>query len=83
MKEQNSNDYKPVSCDLMDQLEALSSHQTPVRLKVSQKDGSVAWLNGTITDIYARDHADYLKLDSGQEIRLDAVITHRSTDQVA
>ncbi len=71
------NDYKPVSCDLSDELEALSTLKKPVRLKIENELGRIEWRLGHIQDLYARNHADYLKLRDGTEIRLDKILEWR------
>ncbi len=74
----NSNsDYKPVSCDLSDRLEELSVHKRPVELNIVYDDGHTDWRFGTIVDLFAKDHADYLKLADGTEVRLDKIIEWR------
>lgn len=73
---QQNSDYKPVSCDLSDELEALSVKHRGVTLKYLGENGS-EWITGHIADLYAKDHADYLKLDNGTVIRLDKIIEWR------
>jgi Rho-binding antiterminator len=81
MKDQDL--YKPVSCEMSDELEVLSVQGETVRFYVDQGDGSTTTLVGKIEDIYARDRADYLKLKNGVEIRLDRIIEYRPDKQAA
>ncbi len=72
-----STPYKPVSCDLSDELEAISIKKKSVNLRVLDDNGETIWKKGQIEDLFARDHADYLKLVDGTVIRLDKILDWR------
>ena len=76
MKAQKSS-YIPVSCDLIDEIEVLSIKKALVRFKVRSESGQVAWVTGKVKDLFVKDHADYMQLEDGSEIRLDHVLEHR------
>ena len=66
------NDYQPVSCDLHSQLELLAMHKTPVSIDLKDSNHS---LIGVIVDFIIHDGAEYLILDSGEEARLDTILS--------
>ncbi len=68
-----SNPYHPVSCEFHDVLEAAAVRRKQVPVVTRAADGSTTTRVARITDVYARDGADYMTLDSGETIRLDAL----------
>ncbi len=72
--QQKTDPYKPVSCDFLDELESEATLNHTLRLKVETGDGQFEWHLGHIQDFFVRDHADYLKLRDGAEIRLDKIL---------
>lgn len=81
METQKSTPYEPVSCDFIDQLEVYSLHKTPINVKVMNDDGEVAWIKGTVQDIFTQDHAEFVKLTEGSEIRLDRILEVKALQQ--
>ena len=74
MQPNHSTDpYKAVSCDFMDELEALATLKKSVRLHVETQDGKMEWVVGHIQDFFVHYHADYLKLRDGTVVRLDKI----------
>ena len=67
-------EYKPISCDYYDELEALATMKKKVEIVFRAENGGKSILLGRITDLYTRDKIEYMKLDSGLEIRLDTLI---------
>jgi Rho-binding antiterminator len=74
---QTNSDYKPVSCDLSDELEAISVRKQSVLLKIKDAQGAEDWRQGRIDDLFTKDHAEFLKLADGTVIRLDKIIEWR------
>lgn len=66
--------YIPIACGNYDELEALSVTGRDVEVKFFL-DGSIVEETGKIVDIFPRDKAEYLRLHSGTEIRLDDVLS--------
>ena len=64
--------YKPVSCDLHSQLELMAMHKSLVSLTIKDSNHS---LKGVISDIRILDGAEYLVLDNGAKVRLDAIVS--------
>ena len=69
------NDYRPIDCGVHDRLESFSVLRTRCRIDFHAADGTARSVNGRISDIFARDGAEYLRLDDGTEIRLDRLRT--------
>ena len=66
-----SNPYKPIDCSLHDQLLAFATLKQVVDIHF-QEAGQEKHVQGKIIDVYtAKTKEEFLKLDSGQEIRLD------------
>jgi Rho-binding antiterminator len=68
-------DYKPVSCDYHDELEAASMHKKDVELEFTS-DGVAKRERGKIADVYSADGAEFVKFDGGKgavAIRLDQI----------
>ena len=66
--------YSGVSCQLFDQFELFSMRATPVMLELKDKSS----LRGTITDVFSRENAEWLKIvnhEGEKIIRLDQIET--------
>ncbi len=68
------NNYKPISCDFYDELEAYSILKKEVEIFYEEETGNPASTFGRIKNLYSRDNVEYLLLDTGIEIRLDLLI---------
>jgi transcriptional antiterminator Rof (Rho-off) len=75
---QLNQDYKPVNCNLSDDLESLSVRHKPVRLKLILDDGHSTWRQGQIKDLFTKDHADFIELSDGSVFRLDKIVEWRN-----
>ncbi|MBW8888354.1 MAG: hypothetical protein JF616_11420 [Fibrobacteres bacterium] len=74
---ERNDDYRPIACDLYDRLESIATLRSLVRLTLKDEDAGPggASAEGRIADIYTReDKQEFLRLDGGQEIRLDRII---------
>jgi len=72
-------DYKPVSCDWHDELEAAAMHKTEVILEVDT-DGTRGTQRGRISDVFSREGEEFARLENGDgtaEIRLDRIVGFR------
>ncbi|MGI0488149.1 hypothetical protein ACN4EK_22130 [Pantanalinema rosaneae CENA516] len=67
--------YTPVSCDFHDQLEALATLHQDCHLVYHDDANQIIEVNARIVDVYARNHADFLKIKDGTEIRLDRIVS--------
>ena len=66
--------YKPISCDFHDELEAISVQKKPVEVVYKDERGGRQVLEGRITDLYTRDHEEFMIVEGGVEIRLDQLV---------
>lgn len=46
----------------------------PVTVRFRGRDGGVEALEASLVDVFSRDGAEWLRLDSGREIRLDRLV---------
>ena len=72
----NSDDYKPVSCDQHSEYELLALHRTPVTVQYLDDEGVEQHFQGSVTDVFTRDGAEYMKLEGEGgtlEVRLDRI----------
>jgi Rho-binding antiterminator len=67
--------YTPVSCDFQDELEAIATLRQTCRIVYHNETNTTSEIEGRIVDIYAANHADYVKLEEGTVIRLDQIIS--------
>ncbi len=67
--------YTPVSCDFHDELEAIATLRQTCRMVYHTETSATAEISGRIVDVYAANHADYVKLEDGTIIRLDQIIS--------
>ena len=69
------SDYTPIACELHDRLESFATLRHVVRIEYVDDNGDVRAAEDRITDVFARDGAEYLSTGSGLEIRLDRLET--------
>jgi Rho-binding antiterminator len=67
--------YTPVSCDFSDELESRATLRQECHIVYRNDADEKVEAEGLIVDIYAANHADYLKLQDGTEIRLDRIVS--------
>ena len=65
--------YQPVSCAFYDELEAFATLREPVLIRYYDEGQTLHALEttGVIVDLFIRDKAEYLRTDTGREVRLD------------
>ncbi|MGB3542777.1 hypothetical protein [Rubrivirga sp.] len=65
--------YVPIACSLHDRLESWAVHRTPV--EVVWRDGETERvLEAVISDVFARDGADWVVLEGEPTIRADRLV---------
>ncbi len=67
------DDYIPIDCSLHDRLEDLATRRRVVRLRYESEVGVVE-IDDVIADWLVRDGAEFLRLRSGADIRLDRIL---------
>jgi len=63
--------YQPIDCALHDELLARATLRRPVELSYLDEANEERTVRGRIVDVFARDRAEYLRLEGGLEVRLD------------
>jgi Rho-binding antiterminator len=66
--------YTPISCEFHDRLEDLATLRKLTSIRYLDDDHEPQQRNAIITDVYARDHAEYVSLSSGEIVRLDQLV---------
>lgn len=66
--------YQPISCEFHDLLEVHATVRSPTQVRFRETDGDVQVRNAIITDVFARDGAEYVSLSSGETVRLDRLL---------
>ena len=69
-----STDYAPIDCHFYDQLEAAATQRRRVALQYFNDLRQLCLESGVIDTFFIRDKAEFLRLKSGEEIRLDYLI---------
>ena len=66
--------YVPIDCSLYDHLETFAIRDEPVSIKYRELGRDVELTDAVIETIITRNSEEFLKLLSGQEIRLDKLL---------
>ena len=70
-----SSPYEPISCAFHDLLLAKATQKEQVRIHYFLVEGNEAMVRDTIIDVYTQNGAEFMKLGSGESIRLDRLIS--------
>jgi len=65
--------YQSIGCSYYDQLEAYATQRT--HCTIVYRDETETTAEGVIVDVYAKEGAEFLKLDSDIVIRLDHLVS--------
>lgn len=68
-----TDQYIPVSCDLVDQIEIKATNKSSVVIQYLNKGKEVV-IEGVIKTWITRKHVEYLIMKDGTEIRLDRIL---------
>ena len=69
-----STDYTPIDCNFYDELEAAATQRRRVDLQYFNDLRQLCLGAGVIETLFIRDKVEYMRLKSGEEIRLDHLI---------
>ena len=69
-----ATDYKPIDCNFYDEFEAAATQRRHVHLQYFNDLHQLSFASGVIDTLITREHAEFLRLKSGEEIRLGLVI---------
>ena len=67
-------DYQTVACGFYDELEAAATQRRRVALQYFNDLRQLCLESGVIDTFFIRDKVEFLRLKSGEEIRLDFII---------
>ncbi len=68
------SNYQPINCEFHDVIEACATLQKPTTILVKNTDGTHRAIHGIISDVFARDGVEYLKMQNDELIRLDELL---------
>ena len=66
--------YVPIACGAHDRLESLAVQNAPVAVVWRDETGDARHVTATITDVFARDAADWITLSTGETVRADRLV---------
>lgn len=66
--------YQPINCEFHDVLEAAAVRRAPVLVQYHDDEGIATGLRSRIVDVFSSGGAEYLRLASGETIRLDQLV---------
>ena len=69
-----SPEYKPIDCNFYDELEAAATLRRRVALQYFNDLRQLCLESGVIETLFIRDKVEYMRLKSGEDIRLDHII---------
>lgn len=69
-----STPYQPINCDYYDRLEAWATMRTICLIRFTAEDGQVQELSTRIADLFVLEKVEYMRLENGVVLRLDALI---------
>ncbi|MCI5080102.1 MAG: Rho-binding antiterminator [Saprospiraceae bacterium] len=67
--------YTPINCSFYDELEALATLRRKADILYFDVEGKEQKVTDLIVDFFIEDKVEYMKLKSGQTIRLDYLIS--------
>lgn len=67
--------YIPIDCEFHDVLEAAATLRRNVAIDYRDDEGNRRVVDARIADLFARDGAEYMRLDDGSLIRLDKLVS--------
>ncbi len=57
-----TSDYRPIDCDMHSMLEQLALQRSAVTVRAVDEHQAAIVIEGTVSDVYTRDRAEYLEL---------------------
>lgn len=67
--------YHPVSCEFHDILESLATQHRTAQIRFTDADGVLQQRDAVIQDVFSREGAEYIRISSGETLRLDQLVT--------
>ncbi|QCO68430.1 hypothetical protein E5843_12850 [Luteimonas yindakuii] len=69
------DDYRPISCDFHDILEAAATLRKPVTVEFRDAQAGIQHRQARIADLETRADGEYMRLDTGESIRFDRIVS--------
>ena len=69
-----NTDYQPIDCHFYDEMEAAATQRRRVDLQYFNDLRQLCLGSGVIDTFFIRDKVEFMRLKSGEEIRLDHII---------
>lgn len=66
--------YVPIDCGIHDRLESFAVQRASVAVVWRDETGDARHVTATITDVFARDGADWVTLSTGETVRADRLV---------
>ena len=73
-KKTQMTDYKPINCGFYDYLEAAAIKKEYSRIHYFSEIHELLKVDAIIRGFFIREGAEYMQLNTGQEIRLDKIV---------
>ena len=71
---ESAGPYEPVDCTMHDQLVERAAFRLPTKVTYRNERGELVVAQDLIQDVFSREGAEYVRLASGTEIRLDQIV---------
>lgn len=68
-------DYRPISCDFHDVLEATATTRAVVAIVFLDGEDVVRQRDARISDLLTRADGEYMVIDTGESIRFDRIVS--------
>jgi hypothetical protein len=65
--------YVPIDTDIVDDLEHYVVDKIHVTISYLDHTGTTQQMRGLISEVYTKDHAEFLKMEGGRTLRLDQI----------
>lgn len=72
---QSSDRYVPIDCNVHDQLLERATLRRPTTVEFHDEGQGRSVVQDVIVDVFSREGAEYMRLGSGKEIRLDKIVS--------
>jgi Rho-binding antiterminator len=70
-----NTEYRPISCEFHDVLEALATTRRAAHIRFRAADGTEQERTASVQDVFARAGAEYLVTGAQETLRLDQLIS--------
>jgi Rho-binding antiterminator len=68
------NNYKPIDCDLYDELVLLIMRKQRIQICIQNENGLEEEMDTVLKDIYSKEGEEFVLLENGNNLRLDKLV---------